>query len=190
MSELDIVTLTLSLILGLSIAQMLGAVAAAIRGRRQHPVNWIPIAWATAIFLYHVQFWFAIFDIGALTTTWSWDWYAPVLLLAVLLFLSGSLILPSRDHEWAEGMQADFEHNGRLALIPAILYVLVWIPVNARMGGDWIHPANILNIVLIALTVVAFAQRTRRYRGIATVAYVLLVVFGMLFVWSRPGSNT
>ena len=132
MSELDIVTLTLSLILGLSVAQLLGAVAAAIRGHRQH-LNWIPITWAAAIFLYHVQFWFAIFEIGGITTTWSWDWYAPILLLAVLLFFSGALVLPSRDHEWTQGMEADFEQNGRLALIPAISYVLVWIPVNARI---------------------------------------------------------
>lgn len=188
MSKLDIVTLTLSLILGLSIAQMVGAVAAAIRGQRQH-LDWIPMTWAAAIFLLHVQFWFAIVDIGTLTTEWSWDWYAPVLLTAVLLFLSGALVLPSRDHEWTLGMKADFECNGRFALIPFTLYMLVWMPVNARMSDNWFDPANILNSVLAGLAALAFAQRTLRYRGIATAAYLVLVVFGMLFVWSRPGSS-
>ena len=188
MSKLDIVTLTLSLILGLSIAQILSAVAAAIRGHRQH-LDWIPMTWAAAIFLLHVQFWFAIVDIGTLTSEWSWDWYAPVLLTAVLLFLSGALVLPSRDHEWTLGMKADFERNGRFALIPFSLYMLVWIPINIRMSG-WFDPTNILNLVLVGLAALAFAQRTRRYRGIATAAYLVLVVFGMLFVWSRPGSST
>ena len=103
MSELELITLTLSLILGLSMAQLLSAGAMAFRARRECRLHWIPLCWATAIFLLHVQFWFVVYDLDSIVPAWTWDWYGPVLLLAVLLFSSGALILPTRARELAAG---------------------------------------------------------------------------------------
>jgi len=59
-SQFEIVTLMLSLIVGLSMAQMLGASALVIRVRRRGRPHWIPLVWAAATFLLHIQFWVAL----------------------------------------------------------------------------------------------------------------------------------
>ena len=170
MSELEIVTLSLSLILGLSMAQMLSTVAVSIRGRRESQLHWVPVAWATAIFSYHIQFWFA-----------------PILVMAVLLFLSGALVLPGAGRPLPTDLIEDFEEHGRLALVPVSVYGLLWIPLNVRLGAEWLSAMNALNVVVVALAVVVFFSRDLRVRGIATLAYLTVTVGGIVWVWS-PGA--
>jgi len=81
----------------------------------------------------------------------------------------------------------NFERSGQLALIPLSLYLLVWIPLNVRIGGPWWDSANIVDISLVVVGAVDFVWRKRSIREMATVAYLALVIIGMLFVWSRPG---
>ena len=109
MSELEIVTLSLSLILGLSMAQMLSTVALSIRSRHESRIHWVPVACAAAIFFYHVQFWFALVEVDRAIVAWSWDWFGPILMMAVLLFLSGALVLPSAGRPLPTDLIGDFE---------------------------------------------------------------------------------
>ncbi len=72
-----------------------------------------------------------------ISSSWDWTWLGPVLLLSVLLFLSGALVLQMRKQELASGLLTHFEVDGRLALIPASLYLMLWIPLNGgfRISG-------------------------------------------------------
>jgi hypothetical protein len=187
MAEFEIIALTLSLILGLSVAQMLSAVALAFRSRRESPLHWLPFSWATAIFLFHIQFWFVIHDLDSIAPAWTWDWYGPVLLLAVLLFLSGAVILPTRDRELASGLLEDFETHGRFALIPVSLYLLIWIPMNHRMDVPWIAEENAYDVILGVLAAVTFLSRGRRVRAAASLTYLVVAAWAVFVVWSRPG---
>jgi hypothetical protein len=188
MSELEIITLSLSLILGLSVAQMLSAVAQAIRARRDTELHWVPLGWATAIFIFHVQFWFAVFGLDEVVPAWTWDWFGPILVMAVLLFLSGALVLPTREKDLARGLLGDFEVHGRLSLIPISLYLLMWIPMNVRMGAaEWLSADNAVDVILVALAVVAFLARRPATRNGALAAYLLVEAWGVFVVWS-PGA--
>lgn len=187
MAEFEIIALTLSLILGLSMAQMLSAVALSFRSRRESPLHWLPFAWGAAIFLFHIQYWFTIHDLDSIAPAWTWEWYGPVLLLAVLLFLSGAVILPTRDRELQSGLLGDFDDHGRYALIPVSLYLLLWIPVNRRFGVPWISEENFFDVLLSALAAVAFFSKATRIRATASLAYLLVAIWAVFVVWSRPG---
>jgi len=60
MSALEIVSITFSIILGLGVTQILGAMAIVIREREQHRPHWIPLSVAVLVLLFQVQFWFAL----------------------------------------------------------------------------------------------------------------------------------
>jgi hypothetical protein len=188
LSELEIITLALSLILGLSMAQMLSSVALAFRARHECRPHWIPLTWAVSIFLFHVQFWFSVYDLDSIVPAWTWDWFGPILLLAVLLFLSGAVILPSRERDLAEGLLGDFESHGKYALVPISFYLAAFIPMNVRMGMPWVSAANGLDVVLVCLAGVAILTKRARLRTAATVLFPIVQVWGVLFVWSSPGS--
>ena len=187
MSELEVITLTLSLILGLSMAQLLSSVALAFRARRESRLHWIPLCWAMAIFLFHVQFWFVVYDLDSIVPAWTWDWYGPVLLLAVLLFMSGALVLPTRDRELAGGLLKDFDVHGKWALVPISIYLLMFIPMNVRMGNSWFALANLPDVLLGVLAAVAFTTKRPGARGVSTVIYLIVTIWAVLFVWSEPG---
>lgn len=187
MAEFEIIALTLSLILGLSMAQMLSAVALAFRSRRECPLHWLPFAWAAAIFLLHIQYWFVIHDLDSIAPAWTWDWYGPVLLLAVLLFLSGAVILPTRDRELESGLLEDFDAHGRFALIPVSLYLLMWIPMNRRFDVPWVSEENIYDVLLGALAGIAFLSKASRVRAAASLVYLVVAAWAVFVVWSRPG---
>ena len=187
MSELEVVTLSLSLILGLSMAQMLSTVALSIRSRHESRLHWVPVAWAAAIFFYHVQFWFALIDVDRIIVAWSWDWFGPILFMAVLLFLSGALVLPGAGRPLPADLIGDFEEHGRLALVPISVYGLLWIPLNVRLGDSWLSLMNGFNVVAVALAAVVYLSRAPRVRGAATLAYLAVTVWGVVWVWS-PGA--
>jgi hypothetical protein len=187
MSELEIVTLSLSLILGLSMAQMLSTVALSIRSRHESQLHWVPIAWALAIFLYHVQFWFALIAVDRSIVAWSWDWFGPILMMAVLLFLGGALVLPGAGRPLPPDLISDFEEHGRLALVPVSVYGLLWIPLNVRLGDEWLSVTNTFNFSVVALAAVVYFSRDPRVRGIGTLAYLGVTAWGVVWVWS-PGA--
>ena len=129
MEIFELITITLSFIVGLGVAQVLASVVGVIRARKDRELHWLPLAWAASIFLAHVQFWFALYSRNE-QVTWTWGTFGPVLLLAVFLFLSGGLILPSEASQRSETLLEDFREHGRLSLIPPFSD---WL--GARPGG-------------------------------------------------------
>ena len=187
MSQFEIVTLSISLILGLSVAQILGSIASAIRSRHESPLHWLPLCWATAIFLFHIQYWLALLNLDDTVPSWTWDWYGPVLLSAVLLFFGGALVLPVREGELSKGLLRDFESHGKLALIPVSLYLAMWIPMNVRMGFAWVSPLNLVDVALVGLALLTLSTSRRGIREAATILYLVVCVWGVFFVWTPHG---
>ena len=187
MTEFEIVVLTVSLVLGLGIAQILSAIAAAIRERERSRLHWLPISWGVLIFLLHVQYFFALMDMDAEGFTWTWDRYGPVLLYVVMLFLAGGLVLPSQRAERATALIDDFDRHGRLALIPLGVSLLMSIPMNVQAGGTWLSQPNLFNTVLVALLALVFRSKHGRWRGHTTIIYAAVQLYAMFFVWSDPG---
>lgn len=120
----NIITLGLSFVVGLGATQILASVVGVIRARKEQKVHWLPLAWAASIFIFQVQYWFAIYSVNQGITGWTWSNFLPVLLLAGLIFLSGGLILPSEPSRRSESLIEDFREHGRLALIPLAAYLM------------------------------------------------------------------
>ena len=95
MSEFELITITFSFVLGLGVAQILTAASAAFRNQRERPLHWMPLGFAASIFLFHLQYWFVLFAYDAnLVNEWTWSTYGSFMALAVVLFLSGGVVLP------------------------------------------------------------------------------------------------
>lgn len=188
MSEFEIITITFSFIIGLGIAQLLSSFGAAVRERREHPLHWLPVAWAFVILLFSVQYWFALFDLDQEIGLWNWLWYGQLLFLAVALFLAGTLILPTREARVEGGLMADFSAHGRLALVALICYLIGWLPANARLNeGQLFTPANWWNVGLAAFAFVVFWSRSAKIQKVATVLFFGAFAYVLFFVYSIPG---
>lgn len=188
MTEFELLTIPISLVLGLGITKMLSALAMAIRNRKQVRFHWMPVAWAAWIFLVSVQFFFYMWDLHEMEVAFTWSVFGPLLWHSILLFLAAGLVLPGPGmRETPDSLLDDFQQHGRLALIPFAIVTVDAIVSNVFQYGDtWLGQANILNMVFIMLVVIAFFTR-KIPQAAATIGLGVLLVYGLAFVWSRPG---
>jgi hypothetical protein len=184
-SEFELITITFSFVLGLGVAQILGATSSAIRARADHPMHWMPLAYAASIFLLHIQYWFALFELDEILGEWTWTAYGPLMALAVLLFLSGGVVLPSTGNHAALGLWEDFEKRGKSSLLLLAGYMGLWMPVNSFMDGSWFPAANVYNLTLTILLVAAYFAKGRALT-FTTLAFIALNLYTIVFVWSTP----
>ena len=188
MTEFELLAIPISLVLGLGITKMLSALAITIRNRKQVRFHWLPVAWAAWIFLVCVQFFFYMWDLYEMEVPFTWSVFGPLLWHCILLFLAAGLILPGPGvREVPDNLLDDFQQHGRLALIPFAVVLVDSIVSNVLQYGDeWLGQANVLNILFIVLVVVAFFAG-KYWRAAATIGTGALLVYGLAFVYSRPG---
>ena len=187
MSEFELITITFSFVLGLGVAQILGAPSAALRNRHSMALHWMPLGFAASIFLFHIQYWFVLFDYDAnLISEWTWWTYGPFLGLAVLLFLSGGVVLPTPGSDAGDSLIHDFEQRGKLSLVFLAAYILAWVPANAWSEGTWFTSDVWLNLGLVGLLTVTYFASSRRLQSAATGLFLTAQGYGLLFVWATP----
>lgn len=93
MSSFDYLSVLISIVLGLSIANVLTGLVALVRHRRRASSFWPLPMWMVTLFLIHIQTWWALFGLRA-TTQWSFAAFLVVLLQPVALFVMAALIVP------------------------------------------------------------------------------------------------
>jgi hypothetical protein len=185
MTEFEVITITLSLILGLGVAQILTGVVDLARASRPVTLDWMPLVWAWCLFAFQIQIWFAAFDISNMGQL-DGGLYLIILAMAVLLYLAGGLVLPSQGRGLPGNLLDDFDKFGRRALYPLGGFLFVGIAMNLGVGLSFTHPINVFVYVLvIPLVAVLFSSRRALQRG-ATIVFALVQAYALLFVWSRP----
>ena len=98
------IAVALSMILGLGITRLLASFVAVFRSRNRSRLDWIPLAWAFCIFIFHLQFWWAINELPGLVHIWTLSTFLALVGLTLLLFISAALILPYDELEEEESL--------------------------------------------------------------------------------------
>ena len=114
-------------------------------------------------------------------------WHAQDLVSAFLLFLSGGLVLPPAGGAGQPRLDAHFAEDGRLALLPLGLFLLLGIPYLLEGGVPLLDPNHWVLMALLGCAGVAYL-RGGRVRAGATVAFALVTTWAFVFVWVRPGA--
>ena len=191
MTEFEILSVPIFFVLGLGVTKILGAVGSTIRRREQTKLHWLPFAWVFVILLFQIQFFSVLWGFHEDERTWTWMSYVPILFHPFLYFLSATLILPTQRDDSVDSLLADFDKHGKLAVIAIGITLFTAIVFNVYVGGStWSEAmeANILNVILTALIVVVVTSSTRRYlQAAATIAFIVVQLYGILSVWTRPG---
>ena len=177
MSQVETVSVALSLVLGLAVAHVLASGLSAFRARRETQLDAMPFAWAGYIFVSQLQFWWG--PVFLLTTFDRVSGFAFTVLvsLAVLLFVAGGLVLPSGGSTYPPDLKTYFDKDGRWGVLAYGLYWLLIIPLNnvAIYGFEFSHPANISGASMAPIAAVAFWSPKVR-RGATILAGAVLLV--------------
>lgn len=181
MTPFEFISVALSFVLGLGITRLLSSAINVFRRRDQIRVHWVPLVWAGVIFLFQIQYWWAIFELSDIVTEWTLLRFVTLLGMAIFLFVAGALVLPWSKPAENGSLLLDFEHNGRWALIFLCIYFII------SLWGNWyfwqVTLFDFLSAIVVALIVglvLFLVIPSQRIRGILTVLYMVLTVYACL----------
>lgn len=173
MSNFPVVVTVLSMILGLSVTRLLLGALTVFRIRRTAVPDWVALTWAAMLFTTQLDFWWAVNALPAVKVTFTFLEFLLLVLLALSLFVSSALLLPSRSEDEQNGLRVYFEQDGRYALLSISGYLILGLIVNVTFFK--VSPIALwgaLDVIMIILPICAFAAKSRKHYSIITLAYV------------------
>jgi hypothetical protein len=171
----------LSILLGLGVTRLLIALIDVFRSRSRARPDWVPLTWAGCIFLWQIQYWWAIAELPSLVKVWTLGSFLILVGLALLLFAAASLILPPAAIGAGASYRTEFERDGRWSLVALSAYFVL------AMVTDWlfwgVSPLSRWGLFLaglIVLPLVSAWSPSRRVQEVITVLYVPLSIAAIL----------
>lgn len=173
MSNFPIIATVLSMILGLSVTRLLLGALTVFRIRRAAAPDWVALVWAVMLFSIQLDFWWAVNALPEVKASYSFLEFLLLVLLALSLFVSAALLLPSRIEDEQNGLRIYFEQDGRYALLFLSTYLLLGFFVNIfffKLSPIALWAA--IDVLMISLPVCAFAVKSRKLYSLITLIYV------------------
>jgi hypothetical protein len=178
MTSFEFFSVALSFVLGLGVTRLLLGGLGVFRARRRQTVHWIPIVWAVSIFLFQIQFWWALFELNGLIEIWTHGVFATLLSAAILLFISGALILPALGDQQQESLFDNFHKDGRWALLALTAYSALSIWANWFLfETSPLSATGALVVVYGGLALASFMSSNQRVLGILTVGHLIAAIY-------------
>ncbi len=163
------------MVLGLGITRLLSSAVALFRSRGRAPLDWVPLVWAGCIFLWQLQFWWAIIELAPQALEWTPFRFLSILSLPLTLFLAAALILPPTELQSGDSLAGSFERDGRWALLFLTIYFVIAIGVNWHFWGVSIFTrVGLINLVLAALPLLFLSTASRKIRCALTLLYSII----------------
>ncbi len=95
MNAYSYLSILFSIVLGLALTNLLGAVARLMHNRARVKIYWPPLVWTLVIFTIIVQHWWAQYSLNRVGV-WTFAGFLSVLVPPTLLYLLSELVLPQR----------------------------------------------------------------------------------------------
>lgn len=175
------IAVALSMILGLGVTRLLSAMVAVFRSRHRVRLDWIPLAWAGCIFMWQLQYWWAVIELPSLIHVWTLPKFLTLIFLTLLLFVAAALVLPPDELKERDSLWDSFERDGRWALVALSLYFML------ALFADWklwdISPISTPGELLatLALLPLLYVMGRRRWlEVIITLSYIPLSIWAIL----------
>ena len=190
MTPFEYLSVLISIILGLAIAQLLAGTARLVQLRRRVRPHATTLLWVAILFLIDTQIWWAAFERRE-ELHWNFFLFLFYLLMPILAFLLSALVLPELGNEDEIDLAANFAGNrpwffGLLALLP----ITSLIDEALGSGGLPSWDADVaFRALFAAMALMAAMVRSARFHfWIALASLVLLCSYvALLFLYLEPG---
>lgn len=169
-----------SLVIGLGVAKLLSNFVICFKSRKRIKIDWVPIVWATGIFLTMLQFWWAIIELRVEKATWSLLEFLLFLILILFLYAAASLVLPSVENFHEEPMEQAFRENGKWSLVLLSAYFSLAICINNALFKSPFNSLSFLfNIILVILPLLYFIFQERKWTILITITFAIILLIAL-----------
>ena len=180
MSEFEFISVLISIIVGLAIAQLLRGVAQAVHERQQAPIDSVHMVWTAAVFLNLVLNWWVLFTWRG-HEVWSFSLFLSLIVWAVALYLPVVFLYPPgkpASETWA----AVYANNRQWFLGAFALFAAADIWITA-LRGDLFDPPYYLPFVghfFILWVVGIFVANPKYQRFLAWYSFLSLATWSFI----------
>ncbi len=191
MKPFDYLTVLISIIMGLAIANLLSGTVRLLHARHRLRVYWPTIVWSILLFIVTAQHWWSEFSLHT-KLDWTFGGFLATLIIPVDLYLLCALVLPHRDDDDASeiDLRAWYFKNRRtffvLLIILAPLSYLEELLTTGSVHKPLLETALLAAMALVLLLGLA-TRRARVHAGIAFLFSALLVFYVAILFNRLPG---
>jgi hypothetical protein len=169
------VSVTLSLLVGLSITRLLTGLVAIFRARHRATLDWVPIAWTIVLLFTLLETWVSLNDLPTKEGSFSFGEYLGPGGTMMLIYAAAALLLPPGEIAKGESLKTYFAEEGRFALPIYAAFLMAGVIVNVRLlGVPLVALWFAVDIPLLVLPILAFITHSRRVEEVVTGTYLPL----------------
>src|SRR6266513_1973365 len=159
MDEFGYLSVILSIILGLSVTQLLQGLSQVINARDRVRIYGPAIGWALLLLVIDVQAWWALFGLRN-RHAWTFLQFAVLLLETIMLYLLAALALPGTFGEGTVDLRANYFRHARWFFGSFVAVLVVSLVKNVVMSGALQGPFDLsFHVFWIAGSAIAAATR-------------------------------
>lgn len=140
----------ISIILGLGIAQLLNGVGQVLRRRGHVRLYWPALGWVGLLFVLHVQTWWALFGLRAVSR-WTFGGFALVLVQPVILYHLATLVLPDWGSDTEPDLRANYYDHSRSFFSLAVVLLVFSLVRDRVLAGHFPDRSNLAVHLLLFL---------------------------------------
>ncbi|MGB8520196.1 MAG: hypothetical protein WCD38_08545 [Candidatus Tumulicola sp.] len=188
MTPFDYLTVLVSIVIGLAIANVLTRLSVVITARERVDFYWPPVAWAIWLFFVAVQHWWAQWSVRH-TREWNFGTFCLELAVPVLLFFISALVLPEREENGRLDLGEWYFHN-RAWFFAALFFVpAASLAEELTRTGHIASPVNLAFLLFFEVTIAAaYALKSRRIQEIITAQAMAMTLLYVIVLFIRlPG---
>ena len=180
MSLFDFVTVMISMILALSLGQLLTGVTFLIKTGRD--IRWHPphVLWLVILGLCHINHWWSLWDFRAVE--WTYLSFMYVLIAPIMVAFSVGLLIPDSSDSASNDQSAQFARVRRPFAAVTFCYALaMWFDGPLIVGQDPLGAIGLLHVPMVAATAVTFAT-PGRLANIVAPSVLLAALCGVIVI--------
>jgi hypothetical protein len=184
MNEFSYLSVLLSVILGLAVAQILKGFRGLLLSRTRIKIYWPVIAWAILILFMCFQSWWAMFGMRA-RHDWTFPQFAIVLLQTIVTYMLAGLVFPDLTGEEVVDLKESFYAHRAWFFAFGFAAIAVSVIKELILEGRLPVPMNLaFHVFFGTTTLIGAATKRERYHKALVVCLiaVFILYISILFV--------
>ncbi len=175
----------LSIILGLAIAEVLQGYSALLLSRSKVKLYAPPLIWSVMMLLMATQFWWASFGL-AWREHWDFAAFTAVLLQTVMMYMGTTVVLPKGLSDQPIDLKAHYYREATPFFTFGLLFLVVGIVKDWLLDQSFAQPMSVpFTTLFVAATVVALITRRPRVHEIVAPLMAVAITGYFLTLFTR-----
>jgi len=184
MTFFEYMMVMVSLIMALALSHVMRASSDILTNPKRY---WVHIVWVLVFLCWILQGWWALWDLRTVTD-WTFIKYMSMFPFPLLLFVTGSILVPSNRPVTIDWKSHFDDHKTWFFSAMILVQIESVLTPILVFDAPLVHKFRIFQIVLIVLLAIGFIAKTSKFQSAIAIIYSVLFVLANYLLRLQPGA--